>query len=1746
MKQLLAFALLVGAGLFVLYWLEPEAPEPQLPDEPPGRDELPPIDAAGDASSVDSGTEAPNSPGVAQGKGDERPLGMTISGTTGSTFFDTETGRARVVFRSTDSRTVRTGATAYDEAHDVRIEIRDPSDDANAVQVTLFAKLARITREGETDEFRPIFRRVMELEDVVVKVPELPDGTPLAPLELALPTAVLDFREEEPMLLTSPDVVVLTSDAALIEGTGFTYRIEEDIFDFARHSSIEFVDERTGLSLACAGKLSVFRDADEGASSIAIDAQDEAQLVYTGERAWTIDADRVRILGRESGAGDERRLRLRRLGFTGNVISRSAESEFRSQRGRVLFGPEGRPLTAEFEGLPSALLTVSPEASLPGTAPGEVSHVRVDGEGPLTVTWGEPIRFAMKGASTIESAGSTLRAAGGAEGWLRSDDTAGFRAQGGVVLEIEGAVVETAEIEVEVAGAKSEATSQRVTTRGGTRILGTLDDGRAFTLSSPDRIEVLRTIETWEIVEAIGVVLTVEGADGFEARADRVTHFEPNTPKVHAEGNVSLIAPEGTGSGQSLEVQGRDRFVLAGKEGAPARFEGAAGRAEALHVERNGDRLEARGDVHAWLSPSDTSAAVYDIRCEELGVERREERRDDVLEAWYDFTADGGVIGQIQGKRETSDFRCRSVVGTRVESSRGEGAQREIIGATTSFVANELEQGRIVLPDVELELTANKLELDRSEGGPDQDAYTARASGKVEFSLLKHAESELEPPIRLRGLGEQLTVDHTQSARLLPAPGKRVTVRGELPSHRVPFEVHADSFELIEGNTIAGDRPQIYVARLDLPEGESANTLNGMGATAAHFRADADSLHLSGGVRVSTGTRSGVPWSFQAQRVDFEASSDGKQTPELRGVYATGGVSFELGARDRPLDEVVIARASGETLVANSILEPMRLSGLPARIESDVFVSEAEWLEFDPDLQIVVATGRGRMFPSPASLQPGDKGWRLEYNSSRTFNDPDSLIYVLQEPVFDEYESDSSLRSSWAIFWLDRHRWLEMPGMLAEPEAPADVLSREPSSSAPVPSEDDIGVTARLFGLFQRTAFGDLLRETYFEGPVEVHHEGSLLARTDAIYLDVVAGHGWLANATVNLYGHMVGQDFDKLIIKADWLRHSADNSLHASDATVTPCSYDEPHIKIVTGDLKLTPQKKNYSVSLRNNRVELYDKLRLPLPPISWSSDEKGRPIWESVKAGDSARFGSFVSAGIVRPAGGLGKAMNSLFGGNPFDYDAHYSVDASYLGSRGVLLDLGVEIESKDDYWFEMQVGGVPDSGEDRGYVRVEEDEREKLRTWTRGIGRWTVSEEHWIDVAGSYQSDAGVQSEFYENDFERYERSETYVHWRKARGSNYISATIKPRVENFRSDIEELPSVDAFRGRAPILDLGPLQLVHDGRLDVEALRRREGDAGLQSPFGHPATFGDGLGDREVFRIDTQQTLELPFALGFGGLRATPWIGARLTAWDEAAFTDRTPLRFVSEAGLRVATTFWKRAANGAVHQISPFVGYRTDLETHEEGGRPVRFDDTEDSPEGQFLDLGARARFEVGKEHESALDLQLRGSYGTDLPDGREDGWLPLEVFAHLDTELFQTPVELWHDGRYDLETSDTSYALTSMAVRFTDDLRIEAGHRKGDTLIPSRDDPSVIEPTSYEAATIAAIYRWTEKWEFEGEQTFSLTDNDSLDSAGILRRYGHDLVFEIEVSVREGEGGSSFSVNVKPLFGWKPSRIGFLGY
>lgn len=1705
MKKLFVFLLLFAAGVALLLWLDRRSrPEPERPPERP--------------------TPRPTEPEPEQG-------GVRFGGRTTWAQYDETT--KNLVWRLA-MRDVRY-ETESDVLLDVTLELYDPQV-PERLQARLQAARARVKRvpspAGEVDapatELQPLWEMKVELEEVQV---QLVEGLPLAPITFQAPSATVDATDPSNRVLSSDALFVARSQELAIDGRGLRAELDRGWLEIRREGQVELrraQGESATFAATGPGPVQVRRGTDES-EPLVLEAWEGVRLALVSGTPGTMTARHLALRARENARGE---FTVERLDADGEVDWTSPEAHLRGARLGADFDPQGVLVKARLEEGPSAELTLELEAgALPEVREGGTRVVRLEGRDLLSIERdGDGHRLAIEGLPSVVLDDFRLRTANRIDGRLAGDRRSGsFVAAGGVVVEGGLATLETARFELEFEG-REGALGLRGTASDGARLSGNLlrtgqdpASAREFTLTTPETLVIERGARGWRVVESTRVEVALGGAAGFRARAARVFDVDIEALSFRAEGDVEFEGELGRLGGDELEVFALapvPHFVLRGSSATPAYFEGELGRATAREVEVTGGSLVARGEVagSARLAGGGGERGEYRFRGDEVRLERDDEtelvrgerlrRLRLVVEGNVDVTAvSEGETVVVKSARLYTEYRAR-----RVEKD----GQSEELELGSLLIAEGGVHADVLAADGDFTLDCERLELERA--GPEVRGFRQlTAAGDVRFQGLEDFD--------VAGECELLVFDGERSGTLEAGAGGRVVLRGLDPVSRQPYRLGAERVDF----ELAGERD--VRIRAQAPE----LRMLGLRARADSFRADLEQgVVLSGNARLGGTTANQVPFVLAADSVVLvgraerntpavtgegaEASPDALHSDQLDHLTAEGSVDFRFG------DSL---RARGERLVARRSDGLLRFEGAPVVFDFAGAHLESDWIEYDWKLEVLVATGRGRLVGGAAETGATTLDWSVDFLSASTLLELDSVVLVVQEPVFSTAQGSSSLRSTWAILWLGREAFSDKERrdeLLGGVQAVFQRLAALP---------EDAPIMQKL-ALLQTAEMSGLLREVYFEGPVEVVSEGELLARANAIYLDSKQQRGWLSGATVNLGGQFVGQRHEKLIIRTDWLRLSADGTLRADSATVTPCTFDEPHVRVVTGDLRIEPLgkggKENYRLLLKDNRIEFYDLFSVPLPTIDVATDEELKPVWRTLSLANSARFGTLLSFGFSRPADKVGEVVNKQLGNESTEVDANYKVDGSYFGSRGGLLDFGVEVEGKEEYWLDLFLGVAIDSGRDRGFVRVDEDDRPTLRRWLRSQGYFHNGKSEWT-FALSDQSDAGVQSEFFEGQFLRYERAETFLQWHTSDGPSFTQATAEVRIDDFRSEVEELPSASTYRGRAPLARLGRFSLVHTGDLEAAYLRRREGED-PRSPFALPTVFPDGFGEREVLRVDTEQRLELPMPLG-AGVRLTPFVTARGTAWNEGEDEDDSPTRLLADGGLRLGATFWKPAGRGNVHQLAPFIEYRSELERQDSDGVPLVYDPVDRALSGDFLRLGLRQRYSTDAEG-SLLDLDLVGTHARDRSDGRPDGWMPLEVFARFVLSPFGHEVEIFHDGRYDLENSRTDYSLLSFGTRFGAEWGVQFSHQRG---LDAANQPL------FEAASVSGLYRWTEKWEFEGRQSFSLLEDEGLDTRFLVRRYGHDLVFELESAVREGEG-SSLGISVKPRFGYSPPRVGYV--
>jgi len=800
------------------------------------------------------------------------------------------------------------------------------------------------------------------------------------------------------------------------------------------------------------------------------------------------------------------------------------------------------------------------------------------------------------------------------------------------------------------------------------------------------------------------------------------------------------------------------------------------------------------------------------------------------------------------------------------------------------------------------------------------------------------------------------------------------------------------------------------------------------------------------------------------------------------------------------------------------------------------------------------------MKSGPGSMVVADESgdWTLEYASLEPVESPDDTIQVIREPRIDF--GSSEVRSAWALLWVDSREWARMSseafGEPAPPEAPPEAR-REPPTTHP----------DSLFGRLGASQLGNWLREVYLEGNVEYMVKGVRQARADSLYFDRIDGHMWARNFDLAVELPIFRSRF-RLKLSAEWLRHSADGSFRAENAIATTCDFEKPHYEVRIGSLQVEPRFRErprrrrepgkgdtveepdgWDIAAIGSSMSLGGQAKIPLPKmeVPLEPDNSGGLRIDSerlslgglqpIQFGKDSKLGSFISTKFTTELGFAAKTLHRALGGRKdlSDLEGRTSFRPAYNNDRGPMLGVETEMAAEDRYTLLFSADVVDDAGEDRGLVRVDEADRDRLRGWYRARGRYLLGDREWLDVVVTHETDPGVQSEFFESDYLRFEERESYLHWRRAEDPNYFAVTLEHDLDDFRSEVEEQPSILHARGRSTVGSWRGVPLQYSSRTGLAYLKRRESNLPTEPPFP------DGFGEQDALRFDTDHRLEAPIALGTGGLRAVPFVEARATAWQMASATGtgpepsaEDPTRFALLAGAEVATTLWRVYPGGGRHFLIPFAGVRGDLAVEDSGAPLVRYDRTEDPLDGHYVDVGVRSHW-TNRERPSFLDLELVETRAADTAPGAADGWLPLRVHGSWFTPLAGMPFGVSHDARYDLEDHSAPYSYTRFGLEPIPEVAIEAGYHSARDLAG--------EPL-YNVLTSSVILTPSPKWEIEGGYGFSTQGDGHLSSDVEIRRIGHDFVFSVSYRFLAGEGGSSINYSIAPLLGWSPSNPSFL--
>lgn len=1704
MKKLLLFLLLFGGGLGLLFYLQDEeVDERDLTQETPIEPRKDEQDGPAVTINVPDGKDPDR----------DRELSVITSGKwqlIGEGDADPDTGIRPRTFKF-DTSDLQPHEDNSFVASDVVLLLYDPETDT--VRAEVRANRAYLHLEADSEGRLGISgAQPVRLESVDLTILR---GAPITPIHFRVPA--LDwlrvdgsFASEDRIVLDSPGISAVGTGMRIVTTPGresITLLRDGDM-TFELKDGQKAKLESLGLS-----PLSLVRTVVDGSDRVRLSIDDGARLTLpndrvlnaqsltvVGERAVTSGVD-----GTETGS-----FQLTSANALGQVAATTEQGTLHGSEATVEFDQKGSPKQLTVTGNPRAELALQTSATT-------TTNATIEGAGPLVIALAGKGRFELQGPAVIEWPEEELVVS--AQDWLRGTydeqaEQAKIAAQGAVKI---------SHPEGELSGPSLE-----------------------ITYAKPEPgVDIAH--------------LTVQGPSVFEAR-DKL-------------GRVMIVEANGELSAHTRRVTGQaeNEFILDRAEDVVARLETPVEKEKSFTA-----TCQVLRDVNvaarSMVAEGGVTYEVENVRCEGARLVVKSETDFELfgsakIPASVSLVGGTGDLSSVDSVLASADYlhvtemRVEAVgsveiaveSGARTLNTSADDIAFEWLAAETedprpyNLIAHNIRRAGLREAGSELLLSCAQLEVDGMFG--DKPApLELEATGAVRIEAAgkqRELSDKIGGTSTLVGMGESFTWSVTQDdlatedaswsagrGRLTTDRGKRVRSVGNLAGERLPYELTADWIEF-DRDELRAENLLLRIDSTDLPTSEGP----GAKGTRAVFEASAQRLvstrtlvRLEEAVHVSADSQGNYSWSLDSDeleiRLDLDATAknenDASVVPSvIKSMVAQGNLSARFNEE---------LSGTGDRLIAMD--DRLRLEGNPAHLATADFAWESKWVEVTLRDE-VITTGPGVIVPlDPAA----EKAWQIRYESLQPFREGEATVLALRNLVVTQGEH--TLRSNWALFWIDDEERAKVNNPLMRRDETGlrteDLTAQSGQSNK---------ITKSQFAPFRGmrdSSLARILNEAYIEGDVEYLSGTERLVRAEAIYIDLVEGHSWIQGADMHI--RTAETKGESLRVKAEWVRHAEDGSLRAEEATVTSCSHDVPHYVIEVSNLRMDPLLSDeadnaYRITLDENSLRFQNGLRVPLPGASIESDDEGNLDLQTatvgglrlpnITFGNSSRFGATVGTQFSSSFGRIGKLISGsterLFDLNRGSVRGRWNYNASWFGSRGLMLGLGFDIKSGDRFQLSVQADGLPDGDRDRGLVRVPEDQRSTFRGWYRAKGRYYMDDDEWIDMRFTYQTDAGVQSEFFEREFVRFEERETYLHWRKADDQFFYSATVEAKPSTEFTEVQQLPSIGFQRGRTPIAMLGDVPLLYSITAEFEHLNRHNGSQEL--------AYADGFGDQSVSRFDTVHRFETPINLGKTAVRVTPFLEGRGTVWTESQTGEDDPLRAALSGGGEVSMALWKRSSGGRIHTIAPKIGARVTMGVDESGGQPIFFDEIENPVEGHFVDAGVRSVWR-GPDPNRYVDLDLTATHASDVA-ADANGW-QVGTYALLRNYLSGMPIAFLHDSRYDIDDSRTDYSRTAFGLRPWDRLEVGTGYNSGRGPLDAR---------LYETATVSARFKATPKWDLEFRQTFNLVDSgdEDLESRFLIRRFGHDMLFELEFRQRAGEG-TSFSLGFRPRIGWKRSRLG----
>jgi hypothetical protein len=422
----------------------------------------------------------------------------------------------------------------------------------------------------------------------------------------------------------------------------------------------------------------------------------------------------------------------------------------------------------------------------------------------------------------------------------------------------------------------------------------------------------------------------------------------------------------------------------------------------------------------------------------------------------------------------------------------------------------------------------------------------------------------------------------------------------------------------------------------------------------------------------------------------------------------------------------------------------------------------------------------------------------------------------------------------------------------------------------------------------------------YLSGDV-VMTEGQRTIRAQELYYDFQGKRGIAVNAVMRNFDEMQGIP---IYVRAARLRQLAENKFAAENITLTTSEFYVPQISLNASQIIITDttsadqqekgvtSKGSYDAQMQDVRLKMYDKTIFYWPSMRSNLQRPDIPL-KSIHAGYDGTWGATIETQwYLARLLGLQESEGT---------DSTITLD--YYSKHGI--GSGVEIEYERENYFGNILGYIiDDKGEDR---LGRDDSRKDIEPPRELRGRFRWQHRHFLPydwqltTEVSYLSDENFLEAYYRDEFNLDKEQETLIHLKRIRDNWGLAFLGKWRINDFVSQLEELPSAE-FHWTGQSLFDDRFTFYSDSLLG--RFRQRlapDSDAEVSQDF---FTFGS-----------TRNELDLPLTVG--RTKVVPFIAGTVGYDDGDGFRtdldgmpeEREDNVLIGEAGVRVSPQpYWK----------------------------------------------------------------------------------------------------------------------------------------------------------------------------------------------------------------------------------------------